>query len=350
MGGHVTAADHYDYAIDPNGDSTPNKVLRWVGQDRRVLELGTAAGVMTRAMKDQGCTITGIEYVPAMAERAAPYCERMIVGDLDQMDLAATLGDTRFDVLVAADVLEHLRDPWRLLEQARRLIAPGGHAVLSIPNIGHAAVIAGLMGGRFDYRDKGLLDRTHLRFFTRVGIEDMLLATGWLPVAWESHRVPPLESEFATHWLAQPASLRQAIERQPDSDIYQFIIKAVPASEVGWQQSMQEGIHRREAQLQASQLELARLKDVHEATLDKLREHQQAFAEAKDWIAQLQQEKAELLNQLDERDKMLAQARVSLEQLTNEHHARMAELSRFKRGLSCLWACANHWLRGKARD
>lgn len=350
MGSHVIEANHYDYAIDPNGDSTPNKVLRWVGQNRRVLELGTAAGVMTRAMKDQGCTITGIEYDPAMAERAAPYCERMIVGDLDQMDLAATLGDTRFDVLVAADVLEHLRDPWRLLEQARQLIAPGGHAVLSIPNIGHAAVIAGLMGGRFDYRDKGLLDRTHLRFFTRVGIEDMLLATGWLPVAWESHRVPPLKSEFATHWLALPASLRQAIDWQPDSDIYQFIVKAVPASELGWQQRMQESIRRLEAQLQDHQLELSNLTEVHEVTLAKLREHQQAFAEAKDWIARLQQEKAEVLKQLDERENALAQAQASLAQLTNEHQNALAELSRFKRSPWCLGACISRWLRGKARD
>ncbi|MFZ5580742.1 MAG: methyltransferase domain-containing protein [Pseudomonadota bacterium] len=350
-------ANHYDYAIDPQGNSTPNKVLRWVGHDRRVLELGTAAGIMTRAMREQGCTVTGIEYIPAMAELATPHCERMIVGDIETLDLAELLGEERFDVLVAADVLEHLRDPWQTLERLRAFIAPGGHAILSIPHIGHAAVTSGLIGGRFDYRDKGLLDRTHLRFFTRPGIEDMLLTTGWLPVAWESHRVAPLDTEFASHWLRLPPSIREHLDQHPDSDIYQFIIKAVPAGEIGWQQERQARIQQLADDLQARQRDLARLTEEHTATVADLREHQKAFGEARAWIAQLQQEQADLQQRLDEKEHLMAdmqseldlarQASEELQRVSQEHEKALAELSRFKRGLFCLRACLSHWLRKK---
>ena len=359
----MTEASHYDYAIDPQGNSTANKILKWIGHDQRVLELGTAAGVMTRAIKAQGCTVTGIEFMPSMAELAAPDCERMIISDLDNLEFSTTFGDTQFDVLVAADVLEHLRDPWHLLEQARSIIAPCGHAVFSIPNIGHAAVVAGLLNGHFDYCEKGLLDRTHLRFFTRKGIEDMLLTTGWLPIAWESHRVAPLDSEFAHHWQAQPEEQRLTISQHPDSDIYQFIVKAVPASETGWQQRLQAQIQALTDKAQATQRTLEQTQSELEQTLDRLREHQQAFEEAKAWIANLQQEVASCKHESDQLQTTLEQTQAILEQTktTLEHEAtelqqRMeleiarthAELSRFKRGLiPALSASIGDWLARK---
>ncbi|MEW6727928.1 MAG: class I SAM-dependent methyltransferase [Pseudomonadota bacterium] len=337
--------DHYDYAIDPQGDSTPNKVLRWVGQNKKVLELGTAAGVMTRALRAQGCTVTGIEYVPAMAERAAPYCERMIVGDIETLDLNETLGEERFDVIVAADVLEHLRDPWHTLERLRGFLKPEGYAVLSIPNIGHAAIIAALLGGRFDYRDKGLLDRTHLRFFTRTSIEDMLLATGWVPLAWQAQRTPPLNSEFAGSWLELPDPLKAATQHHPDSDVYQFIVKVVPATERGWQESLRHRMHELENHLQDTERRFAELQARYDTTLADLREHQKAFGEAREWIAQLQQEQQELHHQLAERDARLAQtqhAQILLDQLGLPLD-QMATPSRSARTRALLHAILHLW-------
>ena len=99
----------YDYSIDPNGNDTANKVLRFVGNDQRVLELGTAAGVMTRELQRQGCRVTGVEIVPEMASVAEQWCERMIIANLDELDFTQAIGDEAFDCVVAADVLEHLR-------------------------------------------------------------------------------------------------------------------------------------------------------------------------------------------------------------------------------------------------
>lgn len=352
----MTQASHYDYAIDPQGNSTANKILKWIGHNQRVLELGTAAGIMTRAIKAQGCTITGVEFMPDMAELAAPDCERMIVGDLEQLDFSTTFCTERFNVIVAADVLEHLRDPWSLLEQAHQIIDPSGHLILSIPNVGHAAIVAGLLNGHFDYQEKGLLDRTHLRFFTRSGIEHMLLSTGWLPVAWDSNRISPLDSEFAHHWSAQPKELRQAIEQRTDSDIYQFIVKAIPANEIGWQQQLQTQATQLTEQLQTQHRELIQ-------THASLREHQQAFEEAKAWIASLQREGASFQQENSQLQATLEQTQATLEQQAQQSNAQKceaaemqqrlelenaslrAELSRFRQGLiAALRASIADWL------
>jgi hypothetical protein len=305
-----------------------------------------------------------------MAELAAPDCERMIVGDLEQLDFSTTFNAERFNVIVAADVLEHLRDPWSLLERAHQIIDPSGHLVLSIPNVAHAAILAGLLNGHFDYQEKGLLDRTHLRFFTRSGIEHMLLSTGWLPVAWDSNRISPLDSEFAHHWSVQPNELRQAIEQRTDSGIYQFIVKAIPANEIGWQQQLQTQTTQLTEQLQTQHRELIQ-------THASLREHQQAFEEAKAWIASLQregasfqQENSQLQATLEQTQATLEQTQATLEQtqatleqqeqqsnaqkceaaemqqrLELENASLRAELSRFRQGLiAALRASIADWL------
>ena len=98
-------------------------MVQLVGTDRRVLELGPATGHMTRVLRDRGCTVVGIEVDPEMANQAAEFAERVIVGNLDKLDLDEELGSDRFDVIVAADVLEHLTDPLSALRRLRRFLA-----------------------------------------------------------------------------------------------------------------------------------------------------------------------------------------------------------------------------------
>src|SRR3990172_4331800 len=95
----------YDAEIDPDSDTTPGKVVRLVGTNKRVLELGCATGYMSRVLRDRGCQVVAVEMNPKMAERAAEFCERIIVGDIEQIDLARELGEDSFDVILAADFL-----------------------------------------------------------------------------------------------------------------------------------------------------------------------------------------------------------------------------------------------------
>src|SRR4051812_41805447 len=95
----------YDVQIDVNSDTAQAMVIRLAGTDKRILELGCGPGHMSRVLKDRGCKVTAIEIDPVAAERARPFCEKVIVGDLEHVDLDRELGSERFDTIIAADVL-----------------------------------------------------------------------------------------------------------------------------------------------------------------------------------------------------------------------------------------------------
>ena len=137
-----------------------------VGSDKRVLELGCATGSVTKVLAQHGC-VTAVEIDPEAAQLAKEWTDEIIVGDLDTIDLRAALGEAEFDVIVAADVLEHLKDPARCLLACVERLASGGEVVLSIPNVAHVDLRLALLRGEFQYRPLGLLDESHLRFFTR---------------------------------------------------------------------------------------------------------------------------------------------------------------------------------------
>jgi 2-polyprenyl-3-methyl-5-hydroxy-6-metoxy-1,4-benzoquinol methylase len=230
----MSTPHRYAYHFNPEDLSTAARALRLVGHGKRVLELGTAAGSMTEVMqRHYGCRVVGVELDPEAAEQARPYCERLLIADLDTLDWPAAFSGERFDVVLAADVLEHLRDPWACLRAAREHLLPEGALVISVPNVTHSALLAQLLMGRFPYTDKGLLDRTHLRFFSRADLEDLLLATGFLPLVWERIEQAAVYTELAGAWWALPQPLREYLARQPDGATYQFVVKAVAGTELG---------------------------------------------------------------------------------------------------------------------
>jgi SAM-dependent methyltransferase len=141
---------------------------------RSVLELGCAAGAMGSAIKQrQDCSYIGIEMNSQAAAVAARSLDAVLVGDVETDPLP--LPDQSADCIICADVLEHLTDPWQTLRELRRIIQPGGTMVASVPNIQNVDVIQALLNGRWDYLDAGILDRTHLRFFTRSTFEEVLI-------------------------------------------------------------------------------------------------------------------------------------------------------------------------------
>lgn len=228
----MSKIDTYAYEIDLDDERlTPVKIIKLVGEGRRVLELGAASGHMSRVLKEKcGCAVVGVEIDPRWAEEARPYCERVIVGDLEQLDFAEALGEDRFDVILCADVLEHLRDPWRVLAEVRTYLKPGGEVVISVPNAAFHGLLAELCDGKFSYRPKGMLDETHLRFFTRHELELLVLSSGLIPDAWDQVLLGAEHSEFAQAWEKLTPQAQQALRTTPDGEIYQLILRAhVPA-------------------------------------------------------------------------------------------------------------------------
>ncbi len=155
-------------------------VLQYIpATTQRLLDIGCGAGLSAKYAKDaHGIEeALGIEYVPAIAQQAAERLDRVFCGDVETMDLDFPHG--YFDCILCADVLEHLRDPWALLRRLRPLLSPKGVLVASIPNLRHARVLAKIIFDRFEYEQSGILDRTHLRFFTRHTIEQLFSSTGY---------------------------------------------------------------------------------------------------------------------------------------------------------------------------
>ena len=133
------------------------------------------------------------------------------------LDLGAELGDGRFDAVLFADVLEHLRDPAAMLRRARPFVAEGGAVVASIPNIVHISVRLALLGGEFRYRELGLLDDTHVRFFTRESIVDLFESEGFVVSTWRRRHVE-LEAAEITRVSRSPDELAAWRGADPEAD------------------------------------------------------------------------------------------------------------------------------------
>lgn len=151
-----------------NPDDAHSLLMRLVPPHSRVLELGCASGYLSGYMEQRlGCTVTGLEFDPAAVQIAATRMSHAYVADLDQpdaLDLAAPTAP--FDGLLAAAILEHLKYPEALLQRAKTLLKPGAWVIVSLPNIAHWNVRLKLLRGRFDYADYGIMDRTHVHFYT----------------------------------------------------------------------------------------------------------------------------------------------------------------------------------------
>jgi 2-polyprenyl-3-methyl-5-hydroxy-6-metoxy-1,4-benzoquinol methylase len=304
-------AFRYDFEdIDLESGSVHADVVLLAGEDSRVLELGPATGYMSRVLRERGCTVVGIEFDPELAERAAQVCERVIVGDIDALDLEAELGEERFDVVVAADVLEHLKDPLTALNRLRPFLKPDGAFVISVPNVAHGSVRLALLSGRFDYREIGLLDSTHLRFFTRESFEQLLDEAELGLAELHRHDLNLDASEVSFDADAVPLQLREELERDPDARTYQFVAKAVPMQ--------REGLREIQARLR----ELAELRVAAERTA----ELERALAEIGGREGELRRALIDAHDQLLRRDAELEKMHQAARRRDEEIEAVNAEL------------------------
>ncbi|MGZ3452221.1 MAG: methyltransferase domain-containing protein, partial [Polyangiales bacterium] len=158
---------------------------------KHVIDVGCASGALGRALKASRPTIEvrGIEPVAEQAVRARRVLDDVMVGEAGD---PLPSGWPRPDCIVFADVLEHLVDPWAAVRRARELLVPGGTLVVSIPNVLHHSVVQDLARGRFDYRDAGVLDRTHLRFFTAATARELVEQAGFQVERMERVVEPPV--------------------------------------------------------------------------------------------------------------------------------------------------------------
>ena len=143
-----------------------------------VLEVGCGSGAFGALVKQQrGCRYTGVELMEHAAEQARSRLDEVVVANIEQVSLP--FPHSSFDCLVCNDVLEHLVDPWNALKTLTGFLRPGGYIVISLPNVRFSEVVKNLViRKRWEYEEEGVLDRTHLRFFTESSIRSLIESAG----------------------------------------------------------------------------------------------------------------------------------------------------------------------------
>jgi len=218
------SASPYQLKDDPYSSHSAILALVGDGAGRRALDVGAADGFLSELLTMRGWTVTALERDPAQAERARPRCHEVVVADVGQ---AAGKLEGPFDAIVYGDVLEHLADPLAALAAVNQHLSPGGRVVVSVPNVAHLWVRLSLLAGRFQYADRGILDRSHLRFFTRrtllaflaeaeLSVDELRVTPVPLPLA-----VPP---RLHGGWLRATHALSAWTARWwPSGLAYQFV-------------------------------------------------------------------------------------------------------------------------------
>jgi 2-polyprenyl-3-methyl-5-hydroxy-6-metoxy-1,4-benzoquinol methylase len=218
------AASRYTAEIDLQAaDTTHALAVLAVQPGSVVLDIGAADGSVASELGARGCRVYAVELDPQLAIAARSACERVVEADVETLDLAAAFDGLEFDVVLLLDVLEHLRDPAATLRSAAERLKPGGRAIVSVPNVTHGALRLELLSGRFRYTEAGLLDRTHLRFFDRAGLEQLIEGAGL--AVHDRMRIArgltDTEIEIDPDAFA-PETIATALA-DPDAETYQFV-------------------------------------------------------------------------------------------------------------------------------
>ena len=267
----------YAHEIDPNGGSAAAVLARMVEPGQRVLELGTGPGTVTRILHDKGCKVTGVEMDPDTLATCAPFCVRTLQANLEDPLWWQPLEGEKFEVIICADVLEHLRDPRPLLEKLPVFLREGGCVLMTLPNASHLTIVASLLGGRFPYQKNGLLDNTHLKFYGREDFDALLRECGFLWQHWHTVQVDPSQAELKQYWNDLEASDQEFLKaRCADGMVYQHVVRAFPTSAAGHLNKLQKDLMELE---QSHRAEVSRMYEKFEFEKQAWLEEQASVAD-----------------------------------------------------------------------
>jgi len=192
----------------------------------KILDVGAASGMLARMCQNNSLRLFGVEPNPDWAQMASPLYEKMWVGQIDDIRDEFLKG---YDAIVLGDVLEHLSAPEIVLQRLIKFQEPNCMFLISVPNIANLWVRLNLLVGHFDYTDRGILDRTHLRFFTRKTLTNLMTSTGLEIV---SIKVTPIPLELVSKFfVSKPgkffhAAFARLTSLFPTLLGYQFVVEA----------------------------------------------------------------------------------------------------------------------------
>ena len=211
-----------------------SEILRIIPTDiNRIVEVGCSSGALAKAYAtlNPSCEYIGIEIDPGFAEIAKESCSKVICGDIEGFDEEKFLRLFPSDCWVFGDTLEHLYDPWALLKRIRPQLAQGATLIACIPNAQHWSLQVNLNRGLFRYQDQGLMDRTHIRWFTRTTLIELFESSGYkvingFPWIFDEPKREKFLPSISAMALAIGVDPQQAVN---DAIPYQWVVKATPA-------------------------------------------------------------------------------------------------------------------------
>lgn len=218
----------YDYGYDLTANTTFDWAFNKVDADSVVLEIGPSIGTLVYHLThDKHCVADIVEIDSESGKMAARFartsCIGMAEGNLECDDWYRILSDNKYDFIIILDVLEHIRNPLDVLKKLRHLLKEDGEMLLSVPNIAHNSVLINLLRNRFDYTNVGLLDNTHVHFYTYETVKDILHQAGFITVREQCKQISINNTEIKADYGCLPREVEAFLRTRPLGTLYQHL-------------------------------------------------------------------------------------------------------------------------------
>ncbi len=194
------------------------QTVEFVPEGSRVLDIGCATGFMGEYLKKRKkCFVIGIEHAKDEASQASKVLDGVIEGDVEDIKTLNKVKQ-KFDVIIASALIEHLKNPRQFLKNIKKLLVPSGFVVVTTPNIVHWSIRKKILSGNFEYEDYGILDNTHLKFFTTKTFPQVFREAGYMI---DKFSIDPVGGGYPRLSLILSKIF-------PNTFAYQMLVKATP--------------------------------------------------------------------------------------------------------------------------
>jgi 2-polyprenyl-3-methyl-5-hydroxy-6-metoxy-1,4-benzoquinol methylase len=218
----------YDFTLDINNPNSLSIILNQITPNSTVLEFGPAMGRMTKYMRETlECKVYIVELDEEGFNSAMQFAEEGYLGNAELIEWKGKFKDLKFDYITFADVIEHLKNPEEVISNARTLLKDNGKLILSVPNVANNAIIIDLINNKFNYRNIGLLDNTHIKFFTYYTLHELFAKCNLVVTEERATYAQPNETEFLNNYSMVSKQLEYALKDKEFGSVYQFVFTAV---------------------------------------------------------------------------------------------------------------------------
>lgn len=214
----------YVKKVSDNLESSHNKILKRIKNGTRVLEIGPASGAMTKVLKEQlKCRVSIIEYDSDCYKKVMEYADDGIEANVENEDWKKFFAGQLFDYIIFADVLEHLLYPQKVLKEMQSFLTDEGSVFISVPNMAHNSIIIQLLNNHLMYQNTGLLDYSHVRFYTYSEVERLYKESGYGAVYLDATYVGVGKNEFDIQYSDTDPLISECLKKRPLGEVYQYL-------------------------------------------------------------------------------------------------------------------------------